>query len=85
VSIHLALTVIRAYDLTYVASSALNIHRTKLIAEMATRKSARNLVRAQPSNKDSTTSRPKRGSHGFHKFKNGFLNLTPVSDDETAL
>ncbi|KAF2833358.1 hypothetical protein CC86DRAFT_399985 [Ophiobolus disseminans] len=47
--------------------------------------SPRNLTRAQPVNKNGNSARPKRGVHGFHKFKNGLLNLTPVSDDELAL
>jgi len=52
---------------------------------MAPRRSARNLTRTRPSNKNSDNGRPKRGAHGFRKFKNGLLDLTPISDDEKAL
>ncbi|KAF2034835.1 hypothetical protein EK21DRAFT_107465 [Setomelanomma holmii] len=52
---------------------------------MAPRRSPRGTVHSQPSNTDASSSHPKRGSHGFQKFKNGLLDLTSISDDETAL
>jgi hypothetical protein len=84
---HLTLMVARAHNATFVAPSVSNTLNSPKTYHSKTppRRSARSLAHAQPSNKDSTTSRPKRGSHGFHKFKNGLLNLTPVSDDEKAL
>jgi hypothetical protein len=53
---------------------------------MPLRRSARNTIQdAQSPNRDAVTSRLKRGSHGFHKLKNGLLKVTPIGDEEKAL
>lgn len=52
---------------------------------MALRRSSRNLLRDQSLAGDVTPSRPKRGPLGFRKFKNGLLDLTPVTEEEQAL
>jgi hypothetical protein len=63
-----------------------HINTIKMAEAMPLRRSARNTIQdAQPSNRDAVTSRLKRGSHGFHKLKNGLLNVTPIGDEEKAL